>query len=53
MTIRVALLVDSPSRWAHGNAASRLALGLVETGRVERRCYVTEPNPRRRGFRRQ
>jgi hypothetical protein len=35
MTIRVALLVDSLSRRAHGNAASQLALGLVETGRVE------------------
>jgi len=31
ITIHVALLVDSPRRRAHGNAASRLALGLVET----------------------
>ena len=35
MTISVALLVDSPSRRAHGNAASRLALGLFETGRTD------------------
>ena len=27
--MRVALFVDSPSRRAHGNAASRLALGLT------------------------
>jgi glycosyltransferase involved in cell wall biosynthesis len=47
MTIRVALLVDSPSRRAHGNAASRLALGLVETGRVEVTllCYSADPPP--------
>jgi glycosyltransferase involved in cell wall biosynthesis len=47
MTIRVTLLVDSPSRRAHGNAASRLALGLVETGRVEATllCYGTDPPP--------
>src|SRR3954466_9101265 len=32
MTIRVALLVDSPSRRAHGNAVSRLALRLAGTG---------------------
>jgi glycosyltransferase involved in cell wall biosynthesis len=48
MTIRVALLVDSPSRRAHGNAASRLALGLVETGRFEVTllCYSGDPPPR-------
>ncbi len=48
MTIRVTLLVDSPSRRAHGNAASRLALGLVETGRVEVTllCYSSDPPPR-------
>lgn len=48
MTIRVALLVDSPSRRAHGNAASRLALGLVETGRVEvtMLCYSADPPPK-------
>jgi glycosyltransferase involved in cell wall biosynthesis len=47
MTIRVTLLVDSPSRRAHGNAASRLALGLVETGRVEVTllCYSSDPAP--------
>jgi glycosyltransferase involved in cell wall biosynthesis len=47
MTIRVAMLVDSPSRRAHGNAASRLALGLVETGRVEVTllCYGADPPP--------
>jgi glycosyltransferase involved in cell wall biosynthesis len=47
MTIRVAMLVDSPSKLAHGNAASRLALGLVETGRVETTllCYGADPAP--------
>src|SRR3954466_8472841 len=47
MTIRVALLVDSPSRRAHGNAVSRLALGLVETGRaqVDVVCYSDDPPP--------
>jgi glycosyltransferase involved in cell wall biosynthesis len=47
MTIRVALLVDSPSRRAHGNAVSRLALGLVETGRVDVTllCYSADPPP--------
>jgi hypothetical protein len=35
MTIRLAFLVNSPSKGAHGNAAGRLALGLVETGKVE------------------
>jgi len=45
--IRLALLVDSPSRRAHGNAASRLALGLAETGRVETTllCYSRDPAP--------
>ena len=45
MTIRLAFLVDSPSKRAHGNAASRLALGLVETGRVETTllCYSDDP----------
>jgi glycosyltransferase involved in cell wall biosynthesis len=33
--LRIALLVDSPSRGAHGNAASRLAIGLAQTGEVE------------------
>lgn len=47
MSIRVAMLVDSPSRRAHGNAASRLALGLLETGRVEVTllCYSADPPP--------
>ena len=47
MTIRLALLVDSPSKRAHGNAVSRLALGLVETGRVETTllCYSADPPP--------
>ena len=31
MTIRLTFLVDSPSKRAHGNAASRLALGLAQT----------------------
>jgi len=45
--MRLALLVDSPSRRAHGNAASRLALGLAETGRVETTllCYSRDPAP--------
>jgi glycosyltransferase involved in cell wall biosynthesis len=47
MTIRVALFVDSPSKRAHGNSASRLALGLAETGRVETSlvCYSADPPP--------
>src|SRR5215468_906943 len=47
MTIRVAMLVDSPSRRAHGNAASRLALGLTETGQadVTLLCYSADPRP--------
>ena len=46
-TIRVALLVDSPSKRAHGNAASRLALGLAETGQVEATLlsYSEDPAP--------
>jgi glycosyltransferase involved in cell wall biosynthesis len=44
---RVAFLVDSPSKRAHGNAASRLALGLVEGGRAEVDvvCYSDDPPP--------
>lgn len=44
---RVALLVDSPSKRAHGNAASRLALGLVESGGadVDLVCYSQDPPP--------
>lgn len=47
MTIHVAFLVNSPSRGAHGNAAGRLALGLVETGKVEPTllCYSGDPRP--------
>ena len=47
MSIRLALLVDSPSKRAHGNAVSRLALGLVETGRAETTivCYSADPPP--------
>jgi glycosyltransferase involved in cell wall biosynthesis len=47
MTIRVALLVDSPIRRAHGNAVSRLALGLAETGevQVDLVCYSEDPPP--------
>jgi glycosyltransferase involved in cell wall biosynthesis len=45
--IRLTLLVDSPSRRAHGNAVSRLALGLAETGQVETTllCYSADPPP--------
>jgi glycosyltransferase involved in cell wall biosynthesis len=45
--IRLALLVDSPSKRAHGNAASRLALGLAGTGHVETTllCYSHDPPP--------
>jgi glycosyltransferase involved in cell wall biosynthesis len=48
MVVRIALLVDSPSRRAHGNAASRLALGLIGTGRVEVTllCYSADPAPK-------
>jgi glycosyltransferase involved in cell wall biosynthesis len=47
MTIRVTLLVDSPSKRAHGNAVSRLALGLVESGQAEPTllCYSADPRP--------
>jgi glycosyltransferase involved in cell wall biosynthesis len=47
MMIRLAFLVDSPSKRAHGNAVSRLALGLVETGGVETTivCYSNDPPP--------
>jgi glycosyltransferase involved in cell wall biosynthesis len=45
--IRLAFLVDSPSRRAHAQVVTRLALGLVETGRVETTivCYSTDPPP--------
>ena len=47
MSIRMTLLVDSPSKRAHGNAASRLALGLAQTGKVEPTllCYSNDPRP--------
>ena len=47
MAIRVTLLVDSPGRLAHGNAASRLALGLSQTGKVDPTvlCYSQDPAP--------
>jgi glycosyltransferase involved in cell wall biosynthesis len=45
--IRIALLVDSPSQRAHGNSVSRLALGLLESGRAETTlvCYSDDPRP--------
>ena len=49
---RIALLVDSPSKRAHGNAASRLALGLVESGRRRSTWSATARTHRRRGSRR-
>jgi glycosyltransferase involved in cell wall biosynthesis len=47
MAIRLTFLVDSPAQRAHGNAASRLALGLAQTGRVEPTllCYSADPPP--------
>ena len=47
MTIHLTLLVDSPGKRAHGNAVSRLALGLAQTGRVEPTllCYSADPPP--------
>jgi glycosyltransferase involved in cell wall biosynthesis len=47
MTIRVTLLVDSPAKRAHGNAVSRLAFGLVESGLVKPTllCYSSDPAP--------
>jgi glycosyltransferase involved in cell wall biosynthesis len=46
--LRVTLLVGSPSKRAHGNAASRLAVGLAETGQVETTllCYSRDAAPR-------
>ena len=38
--IRLAFLVDSPSKRAHANVVSRLALGLVETGRIDGEAYA-------------
>jgi glycosyltransferase involved in cell wall biosynthesis len=45
--IRLAFLVDSPSKRAHANVVARLALGLVETGQAETTivCYSTDPPP--------
>ena len=47
MTMRLTLLVDSPGKRAHGNAVSRLALGLAETGRAEPTllCYGDDTAP--------
>jgi glycosyltransferase involved in cell wall biosynthesis len=47
MAIRLTFLVDSPAQRAHGNAASRLALGLAQTGRAEPTllCYSADPPP--------
>jgi glycosyltransferase involved in cell wall biosynthesis len=47
MTIRLAFLVDSPSKRAHANVVGRLALGLAETGHVETTilCYSDDPAP--------
>ena len=47
MTVRVTLLVDSPSKRAHGSVAGRLALGLAESGRaeVDLLCYSDDPPP--------
>ncbi len=47
MMIRVAFLVDSLSKGAHGNAAGRLALGLAETGKIQTTllCYSDDPRP--------
>jgi len=47
MPMRLILLVDSPSKQAHGNAASRLALGLAQTGEAEPTmlCYGDDPRP--------
>lgn len=45
--IRLAFLVDSPSKRAHASVVSRLALGLLETGQVETTivCYSTDRPP--------
>jgi glycosyltransferase involved in cell wall biosynthesis len=45
--IRLTLLVDSPSRGAHGGAASRIALGLVQTGLADPTllCYGDDEPP--------
>jgi glycosyltransferase involved in cell wall biosynthesis len=45
--IRIAQLVNSPTRGAHGNAACRLAIGLARSGQVEATllCYGDDPPP--------
>lgn len=45
--IRLAFFVDSPSKRAHGNAVSRLALGLAATGQADTTivCYRDDPPP--------
>lgn len=47
MEIHLALFVDTPSRRAHGAAATRLALGLAQTGRVRTSlvCYSDDARP--------
>lgn len=47
MAIRLTFLVDSPSKRAHGNAASRLALGLARSGQAEATllCYGEDLPP--------
>jgi glycosyltransferase involved in cell wall biosynthesis len=47
MPLRLTFLVDSPSKRAHGNAVSRLALGLAESGeaQVTILCYSDDPAP--------
>lgn len=47
MTTRLAFLVNSPSKGAHGNAAGRLALGLIASSNVEITLlsYSDDPRP--------
>lgn len=47
MTLRLGLLVNSPSRNTYANVATRFAVGLVETGRVHATlvCYGDDPAP--------
>ena len=47
MTLRLAMFVNSPSRNTYGSIASRLAVGLVETGRADTTivCYGDDPPP--------
>lgn len=47
MALSIAFFIDSPSKRAHASSASRLALGLADTGRVETSmvCYSDDPPP--------